>query len=71
MITVIVSYRLANDKSIIDLRYSCNDIDDAFALIGNLAKHSETEIIEFLIMSDKIETKFNKGDNHNGQQAEI
>jgi len=71
MIKVIVSYRLANDKSIIDLQYCCNDIDEAFELIGNLAKHSETEIIEFRIRSIKIESKLNKGDNHNGQQSKI
>lgn len=71
MIKVIVSYRLANGKSIIDLQYLCNDIDDAFELIGNLAKYSETEIIEFRIRSMRIESKFNKGDNHNGQQSKI
>lgn len=54
MIKVIVSYRLANDKSIIDIQYWCNDIDEAFELIGNLAKHSDTEIIEFRIRSIKI-----------------
>lgn len=71
MIKLIVSYRLANDKSIIDIQHWCNDIDEAFELIGNLAKYSETEIIEFRIRSIKIESKFNKGDNHNGQQSKI
>lgn len=54
MIKVIVSYRLANDKSIIDIQYWCNDIDEAFELIGNLAKHSDTEIIEFRIRSMRV-----------------
>lgn len=66
MYTLIVTYRLANDKTMVDIRYTCYDFEDAFGLIRTISEFSETEVVEYRIRNAEEEAKYSKGDNHNG-----